>query len=179
MFKQFAARVVFLALPALLTAQTYLPDGKGKEILDNYCQECHGLDPIIRQSLSTVEWRKLVARMVQKGTALKPAEVDALVDYLTAYFWAGLRPAKSKYQPRDCKRTRNEAGPSTHRSRSFGSLSKIARKVSALERLTKSQAGGYQETRDEKRFDRILTALDNASDRSFARIDFHTSGLSR
>lgn len=86
MFKQFAARAVFLALPTLLTAQTYLPDGKGKEILDNYCQECHGLDPVIRQSLSAVEWRKLVARMVQKGTTLRPAEVDALVDYLTAYF---------------------------------------------------------------------------------------------
>ncbi len=86
MSKQVAVLATLLALPALLRAQSYLPDGKGKEILDSYCQECHGLDPVIRQSLSAVEWQKVIARMTQKGANLNKADVETLVEYLTAYF---------------------------------------------------------------------------------------------
>jgi hypothetical protein len=84
--KHFAVLATLLALPAFLSAQSYLPDGKGKEILDSYCQECHGLDPVIRQSLSAVEWQRVIARMTQKGANLKKADVETLVEYLTAYF---------------------------------------------------------------------------------------------
>jgi competence ComEA-like helix-hairpin-helix protein len=77
-----------------LCAQSYLPDGRGKEILDNYCQECHTLDPIVQQSLSAPEWRKTIGRMVKKGANLKPADVNALVEYLTAYFGPETSPAK-------------------------------------------------------------------------------------
>lgn len=84
MSKQVAVLATLLALPALLRAQSYLPDGKGKEILDSYCQECHGLDPAL--PLSAVEWQKVIARMTQKGANLNKADVETLVEYLTAYF---------------------------------------------------------------------------------------------
>jgi competence ComEA-like helix-hairpin-helix protein len=86
LFKGFGACALLLASCATLEAQSYLPDGKGKEILDNYCQECHGLDPVIQKSLSAVEWRRTIARMVKKGASLKESDVDTLVEYLAAYF---------------------------------------------------------------------------------------------
>jgi competence ComEA-like helix-hairpin-helix protein len=86
LFKRFSVAAIFLGCCTVVGAQSYLPDGKGKEILDNYCQECHGLDPVIQQSLSAVEWRRAIARMVKKGASLKAADIDTLVEYLTAYF---------------------------------------------------------------------------------------------
>jgi quercetin dioxygenase-like cupin family protein len=81
LYKSFA---FFLA--ASLYAQQPLPEGKGKEILDNYCQECHGLDQVTGEGLSTVEWRKTIDRMVKKGASLKPEEIGTLTEYLAAYF---------------------------------------------------------------------------------------------
>ena len=70
----------------MLQAQTFLPEGKGKELLDTYCQECHSIDRITKQAWSEPQWRKTVVRMVEKGASLKKVEIDALVEYLVVYF---------------------------------------------------------------------------------------------
>ena len=67
-------------------AQTTLPPGKGKQILDGNCQECHGLEDIVGLNQSSEEWRRSVQRMVRKGAALQPDEIDTLVTYLATYF---------------------------------------------------------------------------------------------
>ena len=59
---------------------------KGKEILDNTCQECHGLDTIVQQSQSAAQWRRTVQSMTRKGAVLTRQETDTLVDYLATYF---------------------------------------------------------------------------------------------
>jgi mono/diheme cytochrome c family protein len=79
-----AALVVpFLALS--LQAQD-LPAGKGKDVLEKVCQECHGLDVIVSQHASKDEWTSIVDSMVARGAGGTKEELDTLVEYLAKNF---------------------------------------------------------------------------------------------
>lgn len=83
----FAAVNVALVLSlGIASEQEFLPEGKGKEILESTCQECHGLDRVTSKALTGQRWKATVDRMVAKGATLKKADVDVLVEYLTTYF---------------------------------------------------------------------------------------------
>src|SRR5579885_2649922 len=76
-----------LGIAALaLRADVDLPQGPGKEILDNTCEECHGLERITGKAWTKEKWRATVKDMVSRGAVLKPEEIDTLVDYLATYF---------------------------------------------------------------------------------------------
>src|SRR4051812_45999851 len=63
-----------------------LPDGKAKNLVQNSCSECHGLDQVVSNTMSREDWQATVKRMVRRGATLSPAEVDSVVDYLSVYF---------------------------------------------------------------------------------------------
>ena len=79
-----------LLAPALLAAFALqaqdLPAGKGKDILENNCSECHGADSVTALHQSRSGWAGLVDDMIAKGAQLTPDQITTVVDYLTANF---------------------------------------------------------------------------------------------
>jgi competence protein ComEA len=63
-----------------------LPAGKGKEILEGACAECHGSDEVLGRAWTADRWRKVVVQMVNKGATLTAEETTTLIDYLAANF---------------------------------------------------------------------------------------------
>jgi len=74
----------FLAL-ALSQAQD-LPAGKGKELLEMICADCHGLDVIAAQRGTKDEWASIVDSMVSRGANGTKEQFDTIIDYLAKNF---------------------------------------------------------------------------------------------
>ena len=63
-----------------------LPEGEGKSIAVEYCQDCHRLTNLNRSHKSPEDWRETVDTMVDRGARLPPENVDVLVQYLAKNF---------------------------------------------------------------------------------------------
>jgi mono/diheme cytochrome c family protein len=63
-----------------------LPDGDGKQLATDYCQDCHSLTNITSARKLPDEWRETVMTMLDRGARLPPDKVDALVQYLAKNF---------------------------------------------------------------------------------------------
>jgi len=111
-------------------AQDDLPAGKGKEILENTCTECHGLDKVLSQLRTERQWREIAVRTRSKGATMSDDELKTLVEYLAQNFGAvekdrriNINQASAKemenaleLRPRDCAaivRYREKNGPFT------------------------------------------------------------------
>ena len=79
---------LFFGFGLPLAAQDELPNGKGKETLENTCSECHGLDRILSALRSRERWRAIAIDMRSKGATMSDSELDTLVEYLSQYFGA-------------------------------------------------------------------------------------------
>lgn len=66
-----------------------LPDGAGKAEVARLCTECHGPANFRRMRHDRDEWTDSVADMVERGAKGTPAELTAVVDYLTLNFGPG------------------------------------------------------------------------------------------
>jgi competence ComEA-like helix-hairpin-helix protein len=86
------ARAVFvggcfvIAAMTLMADDVVLPAGKAKTLIENNCSECHGLDQVVSNAMSSDAWRSTVKSMVKKGATLSPEEIDSVVVYLSVYF---------------------------------------------------------------------------------------------
>jgi competence ComEA-like helix-hairpin-helix protein len=81
--------IALALLAAFLTplrAQDDLPEGKGRETIENTCNECHGTDRILTKLRSTAEWRSIATSMRAKGATMSDDELNTLVDYLSQNF---------------------------------------------------------------------------------------------
>lgn len=86
-----AALGCLLALPS--SAQSSLPDGPGKPLVDKICGACH-LTTVLTQNRATKErWEEVVENMVAKGADGTDAELGQIVEYLAKYL--GPKPAKA------------------------------------------------------------------------------------
>ena len=63
-----------------------LPDGEGKEVLDQSCLSCHGGEPISQQRLSRAQWTAEVDKMIRWGADVPADQKTRLVDYLARNF---------------------------------------------------------------------------------------------
>jgi mono/diheme cytochrome c family protein len=63
-----------------------LPEGEGKSLALDYCQDCHRLTNLSRSHKSPADWKETVDTMVDRGARLPPENVDALVQYLSKNF---------------------------------------------------------------------------------------------
>jgi len=63
-----------------------LPDGEGKQILQNVCTTCHDLDLVTGTQASKEGWEDIVKSMNAKGAGLSDKDTLVLVDYLSKAF---------------------------------------------------------------------------------------------
>jgi competence protein ComEA len=63
-----------------------LPAGKGKELVENTCGSCHGLDVVVAQHATKDGWSSIVDYMVSRGATGTPEEIATIVDYLSKNF---------------------------------------------------------------------------------------------
>src|SRR5262245_61743739 len=78
--------LAFLTLAVPLHAQDDLPEGKGKETMENTCTECHGLDKVLAALRNREQWKSIATLMRSKGATMTDDELNTLVDYLYQNF---------------------------------------------------------------------------------------------
>jgi competence protein ComEA len=81
-----ALLIPFLALSLGIAQAQDLPAGKGKELVENTCGSCHGLDVVVSQHATHDGWSSIVDYMVSRGATGTPAEIQTIVDYLAKNF---------------------------------------------------------------------------------------------
>jgi mono/diheme cytochrome c family protein len=83
-------RAVLLLIPifavSLARAQDNLPAGKGKDLLQMICADCHGLDVITAQRATKDGWASIVDSMVSRGASGTKEQLDTIIDYLAKNF---------------------------------------------------------------------------------------------
>ena len=81
-----ALLIPFLAFSATLVQAQDLPAGKGKDLVENTCGSCHGLDVVVAQHATRDGWASIVDYMVSRGATGTPEEITTIVDYLAKNF---------------------------------------------------------------------------------------------
>ena len=69
----------------MLQAQD-LPEGKGKDKVQEICMGCHGLEVITGQRASKTGWASIVDYMVSRGAGGTPEELQTIIEYLAKNF---------------------------------------------------------------------------------------------
>ena len=69
-----------------LADDAVLPDGKGRDAVENACTVCHSADRIMRQAMTLDQWRSELRTMVENGASLNPDEWEPVVAYLVKNF---------------------------------------------------------------------------------------------
>jgi competence protein ComEA len=75
-----------LVFSASIVQAQDLPAGKGKELVENSCGSCHGMDVIVAQHATKDGWASIVDYMVSRGATGTPEEIQTIVDYLAKNF---------------------------------------------------------------------------------------------
>jgi competence ComEA-like helix-hairpin-helix protein len=87
--KSLLLRVPFLYLLCIcLTAavDSGLPDGKGKDVVESACSDCHSLERIKAQRLDEEGWNSLLHEMLENGAPINPNDMRVIVSYLAKNF---------------------------------------------------------------------------------------------
>ncbi len=77
-------RLIFtvpLLFSSLLTAQD-LPQGKGKDVVEQVCGACHGVDLVSSRRATKEGWGYIVDDMVSRGASATNEQIQAINDYL-------------------------------------------------------------------------------------------------
>jgi len=143
--------VSYLLLPGLARADDF-PEGPGKDILMSVCTQCHDLESIPHLKYSRQEWQGLVTEMVNMGADAKPAEIEAIVNYLTTNF--GPAPAAAKVNVNTATASEIEKG-----------LGLAAKEAAAIVQY-RAKKGNFRTLDDLKKVDGVdAKKLDAAKDR--------------
>ena len=86
MIVRFTVLLVTLCAGISVYAQSTLPDGEGRDIVEDVCNSCHGLNNITDSGRSKAQWQRVVSQMLILGAPLAEYEVDIVVDYLAKNF---------------------------------------------------------------------------------------------
>jgi virginiamycin B lyase len=73
-------------------SQTSLPEGVGREIVQNICGGCHELTRVLRSGYSAQDWQTVVHMMKNVGAQVPDDELPILVKYLADNFPEKSRP---------------------------------------------------------------------------------------
>ena len=76
----FAALLSFTVLPAVQAQD--LPDGRGKNVVENVCTACHGTDVFSSMHLRKAEWQEVINSMKARGAEGNDADFKTIADYL-------------------------------------------------------------------------------------------------
>jgi competence protein ComEA len=81
-----ALLIPFFAISLNVMQAQDLPAGKGKELVENSCGSCHGLDVVVAQHATKDGWSSIVDYMVSRGASGTPEEIQTIVEYLAKNF---------------------------------------------------------------------------------------------
>jgi len=70
-----------------------LPEGAGKDIVEQSCAVCHGLELITEKRRSPDAWAEVLNRMVSSGAQLDDAQYGQVLNYLKATLGTTAAPA--------------------------------------------------------------------------------------
>jgi cytochrome c5 len=74
------------AAAAQLSKPTELPEGEGKAIATEFCQDCHKLSNLTASRKTPDDWHDTVQTMMDRGARIPPDKVDTLIAYLAKNF---------------------------------------------------------------------------------------------
>jgi competence ComEA-like helix-hairpin-helix protein len=80
---------ILLALFMLISSASVasdLPEGKGKDAVEDSCTECHSLRRIKAQRLDEEGWKNILHEMTENGAAIDQDDRATIVEYLTKNF---------------------------------------------------------------------------------------------
>jgi quinoprotein glucose dehydrogenase len=72
--------------PLVLSAQTVLPPGEGRETVQRMCTGCHPIDVVTAARQTRERWQNIAQNMVARGAAGSAKDIDAVVNYLARNF---------------------------------------------------------------------------------------------
>lgn len=78
--------LILLTLPTAVVADSELPEGKGKDAVENTCTDCHSLQRITNQRLNEEGWNGIVREMIENGASINPDDIKVIVNYLAKNF---------------------------------------------------------------------------------------------
>ena len=76
--------VLVVSMAAAVDAE--LPDGKGKEVVESACTDCHSIERIETQRLNEEGWNGIIHEMIENGAAINPNDMNVIVGYLVKNF---------------------------------------------------------------------------------------------
>jgi competence protein ComEA len=85
-------RVPFLSLFLISLAAAVdsgLPDGKGKDVVESACGDCHSLERIKAQRLDEEGWNSVIHEMLENGAPINANDMRVIVSYLAKNFGPG------------------------------------------------------------------------------------------
>jgi cytochrome c5 len=68
------------------TKTAALPAGPGKELVEERCMACHGVEKITGEKRTKQEWGTTVKKMAERGLSVTPEEIQTISSYLAAQF---------------------------------------------------------------------------------------------
>jgi cytochrome c5 len=74
------------ATPAQTPKTVELPEGDGKAIATEFCQDCHKLTNLTKAKKAADDWHDTVATMMDRGARLPQDKIETLVAYLAKNF---------------------------------------------------------------------------------------------
>jgi competence protein ComEA len=77
---------LLLLLFTTLTIASDLPDGKGKDVVETACSECHSLERIKAERRDEEGWNSLIHEMLENGAAINANDMPVIVAYLVKNF---------------------------------------------------------------------------------------------
>src|SRR3954453_24117137 len=76
--------LLMIALAAATASD--LPEGKGKDAVENTCTDGPSLHGIKTQHLNKEGWNSIIHEMIENGASINSDDVKLIVDYLTKNF---------------------------------------------------------------------------------------------
>lgn len=71
---------------ATTAKEVRLPEGPGKPLVEARCTPCHDLGRVVSIPRKKEEWESVTRNMIGRGPQTSPAQVQAIIDYLTIHF---------------------------------------------------------------------------------------------
>jgi competence ComEA-like helix-hairpin-helix protein len=81
-----AVLMVLFLVADLAATGAELPEGKGKDIVESTCSECHTLDRVQAQRLDEDGWNGILREMLEAGAYINPDDTKIIVEYLARNF---------------------------------------------------------------------------------------------
>lgn len=74
------------AVALALSQSNDLPEGKGKDVIERMCINCHGIEQVTAQRYSKKYWGSVVDDMVSRGAEGSDEDVNLAIAYLARNF---------------------------------------------------------------------------------------------